>query len=126
VTRPLLDTIYVSIVDVNILDGMPGLQKASIGTLDGFQGDQELAKECISRLQKMARYGPRCYLPSIEEIQAIQVNFFNSLYKCPLQVTSLFFLFFWGKNSPKGDTTMILFSFHFCQVGGLATIHSIT
>ncbi len=54
---------------------MPGLQKASIGTLDGFQGDQELAKECIGRLQKMARYGPRCYLPSIEEIQAIQVLF---------------------------------------------------
>jgi hypothetical protein len=64
------------IVDVNILDGMLGLQKASIGTLDGFQGDQELAKECIGRLQKMARYGPRCYLPSIEEIQAIQVIFF--------------------------------------------------
>jgi len=85
---PLLDTtIYVLIVDANILDGMPGLQKASIGTLDGFQGDQELAKECIGRLQKMARYGPRCYLPSIEEIQAIQVNFFyNSIviYKVPL------------------------------------------
>jgi hypothetical protein len=102
VTHPLLDTIYVLIVDVNILDGMPGLQKASIGTLDGFQGDQELAKECIARLQKMARYGPRCYLPSIEEIQAIQVNFFNSIviYKCPLQVTTLF-SFFLGQKLTK-------------------------
>ncbi len=124
----MLDTIYVLIVDVNILDGMPELQKASIGTLDGFQGDQEVAKECIGRLQKMARYGPRCYLPSIEEIQAIQLNFFSSIviYKCPLQVIVSLFL---GKNSPKGDTTMIFFSFlffSFLSRGGLATIHSIT
>ncbi|KAG0614807.1 hypothetical protein M758_6G204800 [Ceratodon purpureus] len=56
-------------------DFLPALeghfQQVAGGAVKGFKGDEQ-AKRCLERLQRVAKAGPRYFLPSNDEIEAIR------------------------------------------------------
>lgn len=49
-----------------------GMQVAG-GAVKGFKGDG-LAQRCLERLQRVAKAGPRYFLPAHDEIEAVRVS----------------------------------------------------
>lgn len=58
------------------------------GAVKGFKGDEQ-AKRCLERLQRVAKAGPRYFLPSHDEIEAIRVSLLHEFLSLIFNVSFL-------------------------------------